>query len=116
MPARLAQAGRWSPRPEHNVPERRRDAEMTVRRLEMMREVILPEVAAQPRRHAAAMNVVVQQIVGEIAVNEPGERRRREAPEHQREREEQQRRNWQRESERHHPTPRIVWKRVVRAV
>ena len=68
-------------------------------------------------RHVSAVNEVVQQVVGQVAVDEAGEGAgSRSAPSTSRKTQEQRERDRDRHRQRHHPAPRVVRIGVVHAV
>src|SRR5229473_535029 len=96
------------PGPEHQVPQRRRHPEMTFGRRVVVREVVLAKEAAHARRHAPAMDEVVEHVVDQVAVYEPAKHRLADRPQNESEQQKDQRADRQRDDERHHPAPRVV--------
>src|SRR5216683_7120109 len=87
------------PGPEHQVPQRRRHAEMTFGRRVVVRQVVLAKEAAHARRHAPAMDEVVEHVVGQIAVYEPAKHRLAHRPQDESKQQKDQRADWQRDDE-----------------
>src|SRR5690242_864228 len=96
------------PRPEHEVPQRRRNPEMTLRFRVVVDHVILAKVTAETSRHPPAMNEVMKQVVRQIAMEEPGERRLADQPRDHSGDEKNDRENRERHDERHDPARRVV--------
>jgi hypothetical protein len=100
-------------RPEDDVPERRRHAELAMRRQKMMLQMVPTQEAAHGCPQRAAMNGVMHEIVKQIAVHESGEAPEPGTAEHEQEHTQDRGADRERHDHRRGQSPHIVGIRMV---